>query len=79
MLGSIGDGLPCPFLVARQKQQTPRREQHDLAAYVLTVDKSGSNKLMPSTSTNRTSLEFSFAPNGIVLGARNAAPDSSVK
>jgi uncharacterized protein (TIGR03435 family) len=51
-----------------------RREQRDLASYVLTVDKSGPRNLTPSTSTNpNPSLEFNLAPNGIVLPARNAA------
>jgi len=51
-----------------------RREQRDLASYVLTVDKSGPKNLRPSTSTNpNPSLEFNRAPNGVVLPARNAA------
>ena len=51
-----------------------RREQRDLASYVLTLDKSGARNLTPSTSTNpNPSLEFNLAPNGVVLPARNAA------
>jgi uncharacterized protein (TIGR03435 family) len=51
-----------------------RREQRDLASYVLTVGKSGPKNLTPSTSTNpNPSLEFNLAPNGVVLPARNAA------
>ena len=51
-----------------------RREQRELASYVLTVDKSGPKNLTPSTSTNPyPSLEFNRAPNGVVLPARNAA------
>ncbi len=51
-----------------------RREQRDLASYVLTVGKSGAKNLTPSTSTNpNPSLEFNPAPSGLVLPARNAA------
>ncbi len=51
-----------------------RREQRDLASYVLTIDKSGPKNFTPSTSTNpNPSLEFNLTPNGIVLPARNAA------
>lgn len=51
-----------------------RREQRNLASFVLTVDKSGPKNLTPSTSTNpNPSLEFNRTPNRIVLPARNAA------
>jgi uncharacterized protein (TIGR03435 family) len=53
---------------------TLRREQRDLASYVLTVDKSGPKNLTPSTRTSPyPSLEFNRAPNGVILPARNAA------
>jgi len=51
-----------------------RREQRDLASYVLTIDKSGPKNLRPATTTNpNPSLEFNRAPNGVVLPARNTA------
>jgi uncharacterized protein (TIGR03435 family) len=51
-----------------------RREQRDLASYVLMVDKNGPKNLTPATSTSPyPSLEFNHAPSGVVLPARNAA------
>jgi uncharacterized protein (TIGR03435 family) len=51
-----------------------RREQRDLASYVLTTDKNGPKNLIPAKSTAPyPSLEFSRVANGLALPARNAA------